>query len=205
MNYESFRQAFENRLMITTNDVLKLFPDFETHRLNEWQAKGYIKKIINRFYIFSNNKLDEYKLAFIANRLYTPSYISLKSALRWYNFIPEGVFQQFSICTRKTKTFETPIGVFQYRNLKPFLFFGYFPLNPEKGGFLIAEPEKAILDTFYLFPQLKDELDLESLRLNYAEIKAVCDIEKLKKYAQVFDNQRVTKITKLLISNLEND
>ena len=85
------------------------------------------------------------------------------------------------------------------------MFFGYFPLKPEKGGFLIAEPEKAILDTFYLFPQLKDKLDLESLRLNYAEIKAVCDIEKLKRYTQVFDNQRVTKITKLLISNLEND
>lgn len=91
----------------------KCLIDFNSHRLSDWQNKGYIQKVINRFYTWPNKPLDESQIAFIANRIDTPSYISLKSALRWYNFIPEGVFQQFSVTTRKTKDFETPIGDFR--------------------------------------------------------------------------------------------
>ena len=41
MNYEVFRQTFEGRTLISTNDILKRFPEFDTHRLTEWQEKGY--------------------------------------------------------------------------------------------------------------------------------------------------------------------
>ena len=54
MNYESFRQTFENRTLIPPNDILKRFPDFDTHRLTEWQEKGYIQKVINRFYTWQS-------------------------------------------------------------------------------------------------------------------------------------------------------
>jgi hypothetical protein len=202
MNYELFRQAFEDRILIPTNDILKRFPDFDTHRLTEWQDKGYIQKVINRFYVWQKKPLDDYKLPFIANRIYTPSYISLKSALRWYNFIPEGVFQQFSVTTRKTKNIETPIGDFRYKNVNPNLFFGYYPVKPERGGFLIAEPEKALLDNFYLYPQIKDELDIDGLRLNYDQIVESCSIEKLHLYTEAFDNKRVSKLSKILIQKL---
>jgi hypothetical protein len=203
MNYESFRQTFENRTLIPTNDILKRFPDFDTHRLTEWQEKGYVQKVINRFYTWQRTSLDEYKLSSVANRIYTPSYISLKSALRWYNFIPEGVFQYFSVSTRKTKEFQTPIGDFRYKNISPHLYFGYYPVKPEKGGFLIAEPEKALLDMFYLYPHLKDELDLEGLRLNYEEIALIYSAEKLKLYTEIFDNKRVTKLVSILIQNIQ--
>jgi predicted transcriptional regulator of viral defense system len=203
MNYETFRQAFDGRVIIPTNDIIKRFPEFDTHRLTEWQSKGYLQKVINRFYAWSNKPLDEYQLAFIANRIYSPSYISLKSALRWYNFIPEGVFQQFSITTRKTKDFETSIGDFRYKNVDTKLFFGYYPMKPERGGFLIAEPEKALLDSFYLYPKLKDELDLDGLRLNYDEINSLCSIEKLKAYCEAFNNKRVSHLTKILIKELQ--
>ncbi len=202
MNYETFRQAFEGRVIIPTNDILKRFPDFNSHRLSDWQNKGYIQKVINRFYTWPNKLLDETHLAFIANRIYTPSYISLKSALRWYNFIPEGVFQQFSVTTRKTKDFVTPIGDFRYKNVNPKLFFGYYPTKPERGGFLIAEPEKAVLDTFYLYPDIKDLPDIEGLRFNYDEINALCSVEKLKAYSGIFNNKRVSNLTKILIREL---
>lgn len=202
MNYETFRQAFEGRVIIPTNDIFKRFPDFNSHRLSDWQNKGYIQKVINRFYTWPNRSLDESHLALIANRIYMPSYISLKTALRWYNFIPEGVFQQFSVTTRKTKDFETPIGDFRYKNLNTSLFFGYYPTTPERGGFLIAEQEKAILDTFYLYPDIKNLADIEGLRLNYEEISELCSIEKLENYSNLFDNKRVSHLTKILIREL---
>lgn len=61
--------------------------------LTRWQKKGYLKKIRSGFYRLTNRPIKgEADLFFIANRIYTPSYISLQPALRWYNFIPEGVF-----------------------------------------------------------------------------------------------------------------
>jgi hypothetical protein len=202
MNFETFRQTFGNRTLIPTNDIIKRFPDFDTHRLTEWQQKGYLQKVINRFYTWQRNPLDENKLSSVANRIYTPSYISLKSALRWYNFIPEGVFQYFSVSTRKTKEFSTPIGDFRFKQLNSKLFFGYYPVIPERGGFLIAEPEKALLDTFYLYPYLKDDLDLAGLRLNYGEIRLTCDIEKLKLYTQIYNNKRVSKLISILLAQV---
>ena len=205
MNFLTFKNAFEKSSLIFTNDINKRFPDFDNHRLSDWQSKGYIRKLINRFYIWPQMELDEMALYSIANRIYKPSYISLKSALRYYNFIPEGVYQQFSISTRKTKTFETELGVFNYKNVKTDLYFGYYPLTPEKGGYLIAEPEKALIDTFYLNPKIEDALDLESLRFNYGEIKELCDTKKLKKYTAIVDNKRVSQLIEILIKLVEND
>lgn len=204
MNYEAFRQAFEGRVIIPTNDIFKRFPDFSSQRLTDWQNKGYITKIINRFYSWPNKPLEESHLALIANRIYMPSYISLKSALRWYNFIPEGVFQQFSATTRKTKDFETPIGDFRYKNLSTHLYFGYYPTTPERGNFLIAEPEKAILDTFYLYPEIKGLPEIEGMRLNYEEILDLCSLEKLEAYSDSFDNKRVSRLVRILIHELQS-
>ncbi len=189
-------------MLLSTNDIFKRFPDFDTRRLNEWQQKGYIQKVINRYYTWRHQRLDESQHALIANRIYMPSYISLKSALRWYNFIPEGVYQPFSVTTNKTRDFATPLGDFRYKHVKPALFFGYYPVAPERGNFLIAEPEKALLDNFYLYPHIRDDLDLDGLRLNYDEIAMNFSLEKFKLYTQAFGNRRVSKLSHLLIEKL---
>jgi predicted transcriptional regulator of viral defense system len=206
MNFETFRQSFYDSNIFSTNDVLKRFKDFDTHRLTEWQKKDYIFKIINRFYSWKRRDFDREEIGQIANRIYTPSYISLKSALRYYNFIPEGVFQSFSVTTRKTAVFETPVGFFNYKNIKENLFFGFYPMPKNQGGYLMAEPEKAILDFFYLYTFYKDELDIDGLRFNYDEINDFCTIEKFQNYAKIFSNKRVTNLTNILIEKLqEND
>jgi hypothetical protein len=56
---------------------------------------------------------------------------------------------------------------------------------------------------FYLYPHLKDELDLEGLRLNYEEIAMIYSAEKLKLYTEIFDNKRVTKLVSILIQNIQ--
>ena len=205
MNFFSFQSAFQERDVIPVNDILKRFPDFDTRRLVEWQEKGYLQKIINKYYSWPNQPLSEYRLFFTANRLGRNSYISLWSALRWYGFIPEGVYQVFSVTTKQTHHFETPLGYFHYQHVKPDLFFGYRPVHAGQRDFLIAEPEKALLDTFYLSPELRDQLDLKGLRLNTQTIAERCSPETLTLYAKAFRNKRVEKLSSLLIESLPHD
>ncbi|MEZ0611381.1 hypothetical protein ACAW74_22915 [Fibrella sp. WM1] len=204
MNFYAFQQAFQDRAVIPVNDVLKQFPDFDTRRLVEWQDKGYLQKIINKYYTWPNQPLTTAKLFFTANRLCANSYVSLWSALRWYGFIPEGVYQVFSVTTRPTHNFDSSLGYFQYQHVKPDLFFGYRPVASSDGDFLLAEPEKALLDTFYLTPAIRDQLDLDGLRLNHDLIAEACQSDRLLGYASQMGNQRVSKLTHLLAERLNH-
>ena len=82
-----------------------------------------------------------------ANHIYGPSYVSLHWALRWYGLIPEKVFRMTSMTLRPSKTFETPLGVFDYYMVDR----EYFPIGvrsvQDNGvSYLIASPEKALCD-----------------------------------------------------------
>jgi predicted transcriptional regulator of viral defense system len=205
MSFFSFQESFGDRDIINVNDILKIYPNFDTRRLVEWQEKGYIQKVTNKNYTWSKKPVSEGRLFFTSNRLVTNSYVSLYTALRWYGFVPEGVYQVLAITTSKPQNYETPLGNFYYQHVKPPLFFGYKPEQWQGKSFLIAEPEKAFLDTAYLNPQWKNEQDLEGLRFNITSIRDICDTEILQIYAQVFNNKRLDKLTSILIDKITND
>jgi hypothetical protein len=71
---------------------------------------------------------------------------------------PEGVFQVTSCSTCKTQSFETPLGSFSYRHVKPALFFGYQLVEWNKHHFVIAGPEITVIDYLYLGKTLKSEI-----------------------------------------------
>jgi predicted transcriptional regulator of viral defense system len=200
MKYLDFQKAFSNRALIDVREVKNVFPDFVSRRFYEWQKKGYIKKITKLFYIFANKKPNENEVGYIANKLLEPSYLSLEYALRYYNLIPEEVYLITSITTRKTKIIKTPISNFQYRAIKENLFFGYKIIEAGGVSFRIAEPEKALLDFLYLRGDIKNENDIEELRINEDVFREIIDQEKIKKYAAVFNSkvlfQKIIKIYK---------
>ncbi|MCD6270372.1 hypothetical protein J7J23_01175, partial [bacterium] len=88
----------------------------------------------------------------LANFIYSPSYISLESALNYYSIIPDIPFTITSVTINKTKKFKTKnYGVFYYSHLKPDLFFGFKSILVEKKySYIIALPEKALFDYLYL-------------------------------------------------------
>ena len=204
MTFLEFQNIFREFTLFSTIDLEKTFPGFDRKVLVEWQKKGYIKKLRNNWYCFADQPFNERDLFFVANQIYAPSYVSLKSALSYYNFIPEGVFQITSISTRKTKEFDTPTGFFRYRNIKPRLFFGYglekqLSIKTHSSWFKIAAPEKAILDFVYLNPRYKDERDFEGLRFNWEEFEEKVDLIKLKEYLIYFNSEAlINRISKLL-------
>ena len=131
------------------NDIKKSFIDFDSRRLVEWQEKGYIRKVINRWYVFSDIEVDDNMRFWIANRIYQPSYVSLESALSYYNLIPEAVYTTTSLTSNKTISFDTSEGTYSYRHIKPSLFFGYQVVEWQGFPIKMAELEKVILDYLY--------------------------------------------------------
>src|SRR5690606_39269280 len=129
-------------------------------------------------YCFSSQKIDRNLLFYTANKIYSPSYVSLQMALKFYNLIPEEIFQITSVSTKKTTEFKTDLGNFSYRHLKPSLFFGYQLIEFGEHKILLAEPEKAILDYLYLHPHLKKKPDFAEMRLNQDEFKSQVDLKK---------------------------
>jgi hypothetical protein len=88
----------------------------------------------------------------VANHLRGPSYISLESALSYWNLIPERVYEISSVTTKTSKIYNTAIGRFSFQHLPtPYYAFGIrsVPLT-ELQTALIASPEKAICDKIVL-------------------------------------------------------
>jgi len=199
MRYLDFREQFKNFLVFSLNDIKKADPSFHRQRLNEWQAKGYIKKIINEYYVFAGLEISELDLFIIANKIYRPSYVSLESALSYYNLIPEGVYSVTSITSKTTRNFETKIAPFSYRKIKSELLFGYQLANHRGQSFKIAEIEKALLDYFYLSPQLKSEKDFREMRINPETFGDQVNFTGIKNYLRLFGNKSLeSRINKFL-------
>jgi predicted transcriptional regulator of viral defense system len=168
------------------------------YQISKLNKDGYIKKIKNGLYAFSNKK-ELINQEHLAHKIYEPSYISLEWALHYYGLIPEIVYNVTSISTKATRKFKNDFGLFIYRNIKKELFWGYKKEEKNGQAYLIAEPEKALLDYIYFnLPKIKNDADIEELRLNSALLKKM-DIKKLKEYADLFKNKKITElITKIV-------
>ncbi len=107
----------------------------------------------------------------LANLLQSPSYISLLTALSWYEIstqIPQDYIE--SVALKRTKKIQVQNTVFQYLKIKKSLYFGFV----RRQRFFIAEPEKAFLDALYLFTLGRYFLDLDALdfsRFDWEKIK----------------------------------
>ncbi len=154
--------------------------------LVRWQKKGYIVRLRNRWYAFNDAESYENIEWLAANLIYAPSYISLHTALSWYNLIPEFITTTTSVTTLKTNKFITPLGTFDYHRIKPEIFgFGYLlenmdARNGERGNnrkIMVASPQKAILDFFYINSFYNTEKDMEYLRLNENELLKILNNE----------------------------
>ena len=192
MKYLELKNELRDFTIFSLNEIRNIEPGFHRRRLNEWQDKAYIKKVVREYYIFSDLKLTEETLFKIANRIYSPSYISLESALSYYHLIPESVYGITSISTRKTYHFRTSIGEFIYRTLKPPLFFGYDLIKFHEKYLKMASMEKALLDYFYLHSDIETEQDFDSLRINKEMFFEQMDEKKLMNFLEKFNQKKLT-------------
>src|SRR5680860_947179 len=205
MKFLELKSELKDFTIFSLNEIRNIEPVFHRRRLNEWQDKGYIKKVVRGYYIFSDLRISEEILFKIANRIYLPSYISLESALSYYHLIPESVYGITSISTRKTYHFVTSIGEFIYRAVKPPLFFGYDLIKFQEKYLKMASMEKALLDYFYLHSDIETEQDFDSLRINKEMFFEQMDEKKLMSFLEKFNQKKLTGIINRFWSYIKND
>ena len=154
MTFNELKNRFKNYPLFKLEDVFKYFPkakrETTLNQLNFWSKKRYLENISRGIYKLSDFEIKDPFL--LANFIYSPSYISLESALNYYSIIPDIPFAITSVTINKTKKFKTKdYGVFYYSHLKPDLFFGFKSILVEKKySYNIALPEKALFDYLYL-------------------------------------------------------
>lgn len=203
MNIIMFMDAFRGIPVFSIREIAKLFPDFDQDNLVYWQKKGYLVRIRNGWYSLKGSIEDLPDAYFVANKIYSPSYIALESALSFYGWIPEGVFTTTSISTQKTNVFDTPVGRFRYANIKPSLFFGYKLLQVNGCGVKVADPEKALLDFIYFHPKIADPIEFEGFRFNLAQMQMDLDFDKLHQYETIFNSKVVSERLNKIINFFE--
>ena len=198
MRFLYFKQQFNKYIIFSISEITKLFPDFNKMNLLTWQKKGYLQKIRNSWYCFTDIKIDETVLFYIANKIYQPSYVSLETALHYYGIIPEAVFTISSITTLKTQKFKNKQGFYTYTNIKSNYFFGYELVQKKKYTFRIANIEKTLLDYLYINYSIKNLEDIKSLRLNKQQLQEKLNLQKLSDYATIFNSKTLLKKIKIL-------
>ena len=167
MKYLDFHKAFSTLGCFDVNQVKMVQTNFDRSALTRWMAAGYIVHLKNGLYAFKEWISTPEADVIVANLMYRPSYVSLHSALAHYGMIPEFVAHTTSVTTLKTVVFKNYLGTFDYRHIKPELFWGYQIIDTTSNRkTLMALPEKALLDLLYLNPSIKSEEDMAQLRLD---------------------------------------
>ena len=202
MIFEAFRKEFIDQICFTANQVYAWHPGFDKNTLSRWVKKGYLIKLRNNLYTFSELKSVNNIHFHIANRIYRPSYLSLHTALSFHGLIPESIVQTTSVSTMKTARFKNELGSFSYKKIKNDLFFGYTQLEFTKDkSFLIAEPEKALLDLFYLYTFYNNETEITNLRIDQERLSEMMQLSRLYEFLSRFKNKSLEKRINLFLKN----
>ena len=165
-------------------------------QLVRWARAGKLVQVKRGVYILSDiyRKTDIYE-THLASILIKPSYISLEKALEFHGLIPEGVPVYTSVTTKRPGRLITPVGIFDYRHLKPSLFWGYQSVSLRQQTGFIAHPEKALLDFFYIKKIKVTPESLKEMRLQNWEI---INHQTLITYANRFQKPGILAAAKTL-------
>lgn len=145
---------------------------------------------------------------FLAASIYGPSYLSFEYALAHHGLIPEAVHQYTSASfdKKRAKQFETPFGVFSYRDVPEEAFpYGVQPLIENGYSYRLATPEKALCDELYKLSPCANRGELEQLLFEDLRIERQAflelDLAEMEQLAALYQ----TKNHKLLQSLIRKE
>lgn len=165
---------------ITTSILKSLYPEIVggSQKIMSLERDNKIIRLRRGLYV-CNPEITGSTLSteLIANHLYTPSYVSMASALRYYGLIPEEVYTIQSMTSKNSKTYNTPLGRFEYLHICREAFgIGITSILKENYAFVVATPEKALCDLIANSPgvnlrylnEAREYLE-EDIRLEYSD------------------------------------
>ena len=169
---------------VTTSIIESFYSDLKSaEKKVVWLEKnGYIIRLKRGLYVvnpeYTGKRLSN---ELIANHLYAPSYVSMSTALRYYGLIPEAVYVNQSMTVKHSRSFQTPIGNYDYKCISRGAFaVGVRTEHVADYAFLIASPEKALCDLIANSSKvnLRYMKDVE----NYLENDIRMDMEEFMKF-----------------------
>jgi len=116
-------------------------------------AAGEILRIRRGLYCLAKRYLHRQIHPFaLAQRIHGPSYVSMEAALAHHGWIPEAVYAITSASMERSRTIETPLGLFSFARIPQREFLaGVNRVALEDGNsFFVAGPLKALADYVYV-------------------------------------------------------
>lgn len=163
-----------NRNIFSLTDLKKLLrieSDNTAYiQANRLTKEGLLNRIAKGVYCLKDSKPVEFE---IANFLYRPSYISLESALAYYGILIQIPHVTTSVTPQRAKKIKAVNKEFIYFHLNQRYYFDYI----KEQRFVIATPEKALIDTTFFASYGRTVINPEEWVLNNIDKK------KLKKLA----------------------
>jgi predicted transcriptional regulator of viral defense system len=176
-------------------------------KISSLLAKGTIIRVKKGLYVFGESlRRRPYCRELLANLIYGPSYVSLEYALHYHGLTPERVETVTSVTCGRSRTFDTPVGMYSYRMIPLEAFCtGMDRVELDDGrSFLIATPEKALADRIVAERgagiTTQKELHgflLVNLRIDPAALRGL-DPARLAEIARHYRSRRVRLLADLL-------
>jgi predicted transcriptional regulator of viral defense system len=159
--------------------------------LRRYETRGLVERVSTKIYI--NHLNQQFSPRDLVNVFRPESYISLESAM-----VDKGITSQSpSVLTCVTpgypQSFRTKSVSIVYRKISPDLYWGYEEKATRYNKYLIAEPEKALLDWIYLTRQEGLPTPFDELQFQFLSAA------KLRKYAERFPRTVQAAIKDLLL------
>ncbi|MBQ2067383.1 MAG: hypothetical protein II457_00465 [Paludibacteraceae bacterium] len=204
MTYTQFYNQWHGLGCFSIHQVHAISPDFNRSNWHQWQKSGYIVSLRQGWYAFADYLQQPDYARYFAGKICAPSYISLHTALSFYGIIPEAVVEITSVTTQKTCRYENAFGQFSYQTIRPKLFWGFEPKMMRDGKqYMMATPEKAIIDLLYLYPQYSTPKEMQELRFDEDWMREELNKERLLDYAERISSPALTKRIKMLLTAYE--
>ena len=196
--------VFETSLLLAG----KVNPEIVRLQLSRWTKSGRIYQLRRGLYTLAPpyQKVKPHPFL-IANSLQRASYVSGQSALAFYGLIPDIVQVTLSVTAGRPEHLETPLGIFEFRHIKPQLLSGYrmtalHGLNSPEQQALVARPEKGLLDLVYLQPGGDQPAYLRELRLQNLE---QLDLDELHRQSKKFNTPKMNRAVRTIAGLVQRD
>jgi predicted transcriptional regulator of viral defense system len=191
--------AFESAFLMAGN----IHPENVTLQLTRWTKSGRLIQLRRGLYSIAPpyQKAKPHPFV-IANLMQKASYVSAQSALAYYGLIPDTVRATVSVTAGRPERWETPMGIFVFRHMRPEYLHGYrMVVLSGKEQALVATPEKALLDLVYLQPGGDSADYLTELRLQNLEL---LDLNELQRQAELFHSPKLRRAVGIIARLTQN-
>ncbi|MBU4484283.1 hypothetical protein KKA47_02550 [bacterium] len=177
-----------NRLVFTTQEIAALTASSTSstnQKLNRLEQKGLIGKIKRGLWGRVHDRMFNQFMVIPFLETHHQSYLSFTSAMHQYGIISQ-IPQAITIAsTAHSKKITTSVGTFYIHQIAPDFFDGFD--WSKNHTYLIATPEKALIDCFYLSSRRGNQFS----HFPEIDLKNGFKISKAKEWAKKIPDQRI--------------